>query len=107
MIRLQWEPREKNFIVENLRFTESTSAVIPRRGCVGLEAAENRFYIFGGIYDSRLDYYTSGSPVSLAVIQSDSFSITVPPKKKERYVQKLNFLKPKMHYRIERTARTS
>jgi len=55
---------------------------VPRRGCVGLEAADNRFYIFGGIYDSRLDFYTNGSAVSVANIQDDTFYINSVPKRK-------------------------
>ena len=62
--------------------------------------SDSRFYIFGGIYDSRLDFYVAGAAVNLATVQDDAFSIQTVPEKKDPQGNKNNVLKPKMNYRI-------
>ncbi len=71
-----------------------------------MPSSESRFFIFGGIYDSRLDFYKGSSEVNLVIVQEDTFTIQTLPKKKDKN-NKNNILKPKMNYRIEKSAKTS
>jgi hypothetical protein len=109
MLRLSYSSQEKLYIVEKLRWNENQGIPpVPRRGCVGLDiGSDSRFYILGGIYDSRLDFYSNSPAVNLAVVQDDCFSIQAVPKKKDRQTSKNSFLKPKMNYRIEKSSRTA
>lgn len=66
---------------------------------------ENRFYILGGVYDSRLDYYTNAAGVSVAVVTQEGFTIEAAPKRKEKQGRN-SVLKPKMLYRVEKSVRT-
>lgn len=72
-----------------------------------IAGSDTRFYILGGVYDSRLDFYNGNTGVNLAVVQEDSFTIQATPKRKDRQTNKNSFLKPKMNYRIEKGSRTS
>lgn len=109
MLRLYYNSQERVYLVEKLRWNEGQGIPpVPRRGCVGLDVgSDSRFYIFGGVYDSRLDFYVAGAAVNLATVQDDTFSIQTVPKKKDRQSNKNNVLKPKMNYRIEKSSRTS
>lgn len=109
MLRLFYNPQERAYLVERLRWIDSqTIPPVPRRGCVSLEyGSESKFYIFGGIYDSRLDYYTTSSVVNIATIQDDTFSIQAVPKRRDKQNKNNSCLKPKMNYRIEKGSRIS
>lgn len=106
MLRLYYSSTEKNFLIDHLRPTEGGIPPVPRKGCLGLETTnENRFYILGGVYDSRLDFYAPPGSMNVVTLQPESFNIQTIPKRKERSIQKSNCLKPKMHYRLERGVR--
>jgi hypothetical protein len=111
MLRLSYNSQERTYIVERINFTPSQGIPpVPRRGCVGLDIAssDTRFYILGGIYDSRLDFYGGGPGVNLAVIQEDSFTVQTAAKRRgDRQSSRNSFLKPKMNYRVEKSSRTA
>jgi hypothetical protein len=109
MLRIYYNSQERVYLVEKLRWNDSNGIPpVPRRGCVGLDVGnDTRFYIFGGIYDSRLDYYATSPSINLASFREDTFSIQTVPKRKDRQSNKNHMLKPKMNYRIEKSARTS
>jgi hypothetical protein len=81
--------------------------MFPRRGCVGAECFDNRFYIFGGVYQERLDFYEVASSIGVAEVNDDEFTISQLPKRKDRHLNRPNFIKPKLNYRVERSQRNS
>lgn len=103
MLRLSYNSQERAYIVERLKCNQTQGIPsIPRRGCVGLDigSGDTRFYILGGVYDSRLDYYSGAAGVNLAVVQDDTFSIQAAPKRRDRLNSRNSYLKPKMNYRV-------
>lgn len=59
MLRIQFNIQDKCYFVDHLKWKEPPNRLfcLPKGGCTAVECAENQFYIFGGVYDSRLDYY--------------------------------------------------
>ena len=55
MIRVQYNLQEKCYVMEQLRWKDSSEngaiRMTPKRGCTAAEFGDNKFYIFGGIYD--------------------------------------------------------
>ena len=92
------------------------SDIIPKYGCSCYplditQPGEDKFYIFGGIYNNQLDYNEWDSGISIATVnlKQSTFSIEQKPKQKETIRSKKAgyppLLKPKIHYRIERPLR--
>lgn len=105
MLRLTYNSQERIYIVEKLKWTDNNGIrPVPRRGCIGLDIGnDSRFYILGGVHDSRLDFHVVSTGINLAIVQEDAFTICPAAKRKERQ-ERLNsrntFLKPKMNYRV-------
>ena len=80
--------------------------MVPRKGCTSIDCGDERFYIFGGVYGDRLDYYEKVSSIGIAEIKNDFFTVSQLPKRKDRHLNNPNNIKPKMRYKIERSAKS-
>jgi hypothetical protein len=66
MLRIYYNSQERVYLVESLKWKQNIGIpIIPRRGCIGVDiGSDNKFYIIGGVYDSRLDFYNHSGGVN-------------------------------------------
>lgn len=103
MVQIQYNYQEKCYFFERLRWKGSENGIesLPRKGCTAIESDDgSRFFIFGGIYDSHLDYYMTSSTICEVEVSSGCFTISQPAKRKDQHLNRPNYLKPKLAYRI-------